>query len=154
MTRVAADELVDRQLERVERADEVGDERRRRLLVDLARAADLLDPAAVHDRDPVGHRERLFLVVRHVDERRPELVLDPLQLELHLLAQLHVERAERLVEQQRRGPVDERARERDALLLAARELARPPALEPFELDDAQDLVHALAVLARAARASP
>ena len=105
------------------------------MLVDLARAADLLDLPAVHDGDPVGHRERLFLIVRHVDERRPELVLDPLQLELHLLAQLHVEGAERLVEEQRRGPVDERARERDALLLAARELPGTPALEPFEPDD-------------------
>ena len=47
-----------------------------------------------------------------------------LQLELHLLAQLQVERAERLVEQQHARPVDERARERDALALAARELDR------------------------------
>ena len=47
-----------------------------------------------------------------------------LQLELHLLAQLEVERAERLVEQQHARLVHERARERDALLLAARELPR------------------------------
>ena len=73
--------------------------------------------------------------MRHVDERRAELVLDALQLELHLLAKLHVERAERLVEEQRRRPVDERPRERDALLLAAGELPRPPPLEPLELDD-------------------
>ena len=59
----------------------------------------------------------------HVDERDPDLALDPLQLDLQALAQLQVERAERLVEQQHRGPVDERAGERDALLLAARELA-------------------------------
>ena len=93
------------------------------MLVDLARAADLLHPAAVHDGDPVGHRERLLLVVRHVDEGRAELGLDPLQLELHLLAQLHVERAQRLVEQQGRGLVDERPRQRDALLLASRKAA-------------------------------
>ena len=118
------------------------------MLVDLARAPDLLDAAAVHDRDPVGHRERLFLVVRDVDEGRAELVLDALQLELHLLAQLHVERSERLVEQERRRPVDERAGERDPLLLAAGELARAPALEALELDDPQHLVHP----ARGARA--
>ena len=47
-----------------------------------------------------------------------------LQLLLHLLAQLQVERAERLVEQQHLGPVDQRARQRDALALAARQLAR------------------------------
>ena len=51
-----------------------------------------------------------------------------LQLELHLLAELQVERAERLVEQQHARPVDERARQRDPLLLTARELPRlaPP----------------------------
>ena len=54
----------------------------------------------------------------------PDIALDSLQLDLKLLAELEVERAERLVEQQHRGPVDERARERHALLLAARELAR------------------------------
>ena len=43
----------------------------------------------------------------------------PLQLELHLLAQLQVERAERLVEEQHARAVDERPRQGDALLLAA-----------------------------------
>ena len=47
-----------------------------------------------------------------------------LELDLHLLAELEVERAERLVEQQHLRPVDDRARERDALALAAGELAR------------------------------
>jgi hypothetical protein len=49
-------------------------------------------------------------------------VLDRLQLELHLLAQLQVERAERLVEQEHPWLVHERASECDALLLAAGEL--------------------------------
>ena len=37
-------------------------------VVERLRCADLLDPAAVHDRDPVAHRERLLLIVGHVDE--------------------------------------------------------------------------------------
>ena len=94
-------------------------------LVDILGGPDLLDAALVHHRDPVGHRQRLLLVVGHVDERDPDLALDPLQLDLQALAQLEVERAERLVEQQDLGVVDERARERDALLLAPRELVRP-----------------------------
>ena len=53
-----------------------------------------------HDRDPVGHRQRLALVVGDVDEGDPDLLLDPGELDLHLLAELEVERAERLVEQQ------------------------------------------------------
>ena len=96
----------------------------RGLVVDLLGRADLLDPALVHHRDPVAHRERLFLVVGHEDERDADLALDALQLELHRLAQLEVERAERLVEQQRARVVHERAGERDALLLAAGELRR------------------------------
>ena len=37
------------------------------LFVDLLRRADLLDLALVHDHDPVGDFERLFLVVRDED---------------------------------------------------------------------------------------
>ena len=54
-----------------------------------------------------------------------DLSLDLLELDLHLLAQLQVERAERLVEQQERRQVDERAREGHPLSLPARELPRP-----------------------------
>ena len=89
------------------------------MVVDLARAPYLLDLPAVHDGDPVGHRKRLVLVVGHVHERRPQLGLNPLQLELHLLAELHVQGAQRLVEQQRGRLVDERAGQSNALLLAA-----------------------------------
>ena len=52
----------------------------------------------------------------------PDLGLDRLELDLHLLAELQVERAERLVEQQDAGPIHERPGERDPLALAAREL--------------------------------
>ena len=72
----------------------------------------------------VGHRHRLLLVVRDVHEGDPDLALDVAELELQLLAQAQVERAERLVEQQRARAVDERAGERDALLLAAGHLGR------------------------------
>ena len=107
------------------------------MFVELARARDLLDQSAVHDGDAVAHRERLFLVVRDVHERRLRARLDLLELELHLLAQLEVERAERLVEQQRRRLVDERAREGDALLLAAGELSRLALLHALEAHRAQ-----------------
>ena len=54
----------------------------------------------------------------------PTCDLEQLELDLHLLPELAVERAERLVEEQHRRPVDEGAGERHALLLAAGELAR------------------------------
>ena len=84
--------------------------------------------------------------MRDVDEGRAELVLDALELELHLLAQLHVERAEGLVEQERGGVVHQRSGERDALLLASRELPRTAFLEALELDDAKHVHHARPML--------
>ena len=82
-----------------------------------------------------------------VDERDADLLLDGLELDLHLLAELEVQRAERLVEQHTRGPVDERAGERDALALATRQLAGLAplvALEPDELERFGDPRRALA----------
>ena len=95
------------------------------MLVDLGGGAHLLDAAPVEDGQAVAHRERLLLVVGDVDERDPEVSLQRLQVDLHLLAELEVERAERLVEQQHLGPVDDRAGERDPLALAAGELRGP-----------------------------
>ena len=119
--------VLDDALEQVRDPDEAGDELLGRMLVDLLGRPALDDPAVAHDGDPVRHRERLLLVVGDVDEGDPDLALDLLQLDLHLPAQLQVEGAERLVEQQHLGPVDERPGERDALALAARELVRPRA---------------------------
>ena len=133
-------------LEDVGRADEPRDERRRRMLVHLRRRADLLDPPVVEDGDPIAHRERLFLVVRDVDERHPELLLDLLELDLQLLAELQVERAERLVEEQRPRRVHDRARERDALPLAAGQLAGLALAVPLEPDAGERLARLRAAL--------
>ena len=56
------------------------------------------------------------------DERDADVALDRLELDLHLLAQLEVEGAERLVEQQHLGLVDEGPGQGDPLPLAAGEL--------------------------------
>ena len=53
-----------------------------------------------HHRDAIAHDERFLLVVGDVDERDADLALDAHQLELHLLAELEVEGAERFVEQE------------------------------------------------------
>ena len=102
-------------------AEEVADERGGGLLVEARAAAHLLDAAALHDRDAVGEAERLDLVVGDEEDGDAEAALQELQLDAHLLAQLGVEVAERLVEQQQIRLVDERAAEREALLLAAAE---------------------------------
>src|SRR6266576_2327124 len=105
-------------LEHVRDTDEAGDELGCGTLVDLGRRTDLLDPALVEHCEAVAHRERLLLVVGDVDEGDADvadLALDALQLDLHLLPELQVERPQRLVEQQHAWGIHERARERDAL---------------------------------------
>ena len=94
--------------------------------------------------------------MRDVDERDPDLVLDPLQLELHLLAELEVERPERLVEEEDARVVDDRPGESDALLLAAGQLRRLALLASREVDELEHLADARADLAFAIprRSSP
>ena len=112
--------------------------------------------AVIHDRDAIGHRERLLLIVSHVDERDSDLPLDALQLHLEAFAQLQVERPEQLVEQQHGGLVDERTSQRHALLLAAGRLPRLALRLGGEPDALQLLAHAAAhlVLGHALPAQP
>ena len=84
----------------------------------------VLDVAMVHHHAVVGQRHRLLLVVRDVDEGGADALLQRLQLVLHLAAQLQVERAERLVEQEHRRLDDQRPRQRHALPLSAGKLVR------------------------------
>ena len=115
-------------------ADEAGDEHVGRRLVDRGGRVDLLEPPLVHDRDPVAHRHRLDLVVGDVDRRRPDLLLQPLDLAARLHPQLRVEVGERLVHQEDLRIAHERAPQRDPLLLAAGELARPALQQRVELE--------------------
>ena len=118
-------------------AEEVGDEGRAGSFVERCRVAHLLEATAVHHRDGVGHGHRLLLVVGDVDEGQADLLLDPFQLDLHLPAQLEVERPEGLVEQEDIGPVDDGPGQGDALLHPAGELAGLLAGRVSELDEVE-----------------
>ena len=80
----------------------------------------------------------------HIDERDADLALNALELELHDVAQLEVQRTERLVEQQGAGVVDQRPGQRNALLLTTRELGGLALGEVGEPDHLEQLVDALA----------
>ena len=106
-------------------AHEIGGEQRRRVVLYICSGVPLLlDRAVVQQQDAVGHRQRFALVVR--DAQRGQLHADDqlAQPRPRFLAQLRVEVRQRLVQQDHRRVVDERTRERDALLLAARQLVR------------------------------
>ena len=72
------------------------------------------------------------------DERDADVALDRLQLDLHLLAQLEVEGAQRLVEEEHLGTVDQCPGERDPLALPAAQLVR---LAPSEAGQAHGVEH-------------
>ena len=88
-------------------------------MIDLIRRSYLLQPAEVQDGDPVAEPHRLDLVVRDVDGRGGQALLELLELEARRGAELGVEVGERLVEQEDLRLADERAGERDSLTLAA-----------------------------------
>ncbi len=79
----------------------------------------------------------------HIDEGDLHLLLNPLQLILHILAQAHVQRAQRLVQQQNLGPVHQRPCDGHPLLLSSGQGGHRALLEALQVDDLQHLHHAL-----------
>src|SRR5437764_1165006 len=91
---------------------------------DQIEAMTMADKIVVLRDDLVGHRHRFDLVVRHVDRRRLQPLVQLLDLGPHLDAQLRIEIRQRLVEQEHLRIADDRASHRDALPLSARQLPR------------------------------
>ena len=81
--------------------------------------------------------------MRDVHERDAEPALQAFQLDLHFFAQLQVECAQRFIEQQHLGLIDERTRQRDSLPLAAGKLRRASLTLHAELHEIQHLSRAL-----------
>ena len=133
----------------VVRADEAGHERRLRSVVQILRRAQLFEASMTHDADVIGQHQRLGLIVGDVDEGRAEGGLQLLQFDLHVLAQLEIERTQRFVEQQQGRLEHQAARDGDALPLAARQL-----IDAFARRTAQAhaLQHGVAAFERARRA--
>ena len=124
-----------------DRADEAHHELVDGLLVELARAAGLLDRALMHDDHGVGDLHRLLLVVRDDHRRHVHLVVQAAQPLAQVLADAGVERAERLVQQQHLGLDGQCAGQRHALPLAARELRRVAVAQALQVDQVDQLGH-------------
>ena len=133
-TRSGADDV-----ERVVGAHEPGDERTRRPHEDLLGRAELLDAARIDDRDPVGERQRLLAIVRDVDGSDADALLQRAELVAEFEPDLVVEVRHRLVEQQKRRVDGERAAQRDALPLPARQLRHRSRPETLELEQLEHL---------------
>ena len=110
-----------------------------RALVEILRARDLPDPAVAHHRHPLAERHRLRLVVRHVDGRDAEALVELRQGGAHADAELRVEVRERLVEQEGLRLPHDRAAHRDPLALAAGQLRRPAVEQILEPEQRRDV---------------
>ncbi|MNN17370.1 hypothetical protein D3C81_1305570 [compost metagenome] len=133
-------------VEQVHIAEEAKHKRRGRMVVDGLGRAVLLDVAAVHQHYLVGHFQRLFLVVRDEHAGHMQFIVQAAQPAAQFLAHLGVQRAERFVEQQHARLNGQRAGQRNALALPARELRRIAVGQPVELHQFQQRLHLLADL--------
>src|SRR5262249_9653134 len=129
------------------RAQERGRVERTRGPVELLGLPDLDQAPALDDSDPVGDLEGLLLVVRDEDGRQAEPLLDLAEAPAKLRPDLHVQRAEGLVQQEDLRLVGQRPRQGDPLLLAARELARVALAEASEADEVEQLLALLLAVA-------
>ena len=106
----------------------VGENPRRRRIdraaIDLGRGAELGHPALPQRRGVATQQQRLFRFGRGIDEDGAGRLEDLRDLHPQLLAQLVVEIGERFVQQDKARVLDQRAGQRAALLLAARQFQR------------------------------
>jgi hypothetical protein len=126
----------------IDRAKKAGNELRAGTEVDVFGGADLLDKAAVHDGNLVGHGKGFALVVRDEQEGDADAALEGFELDAHLFAALGVEGGEGLVEEEDFGFEDNGAGESDALALAAGELAGATVLFAGEADEVEGTLDA------------
>ena len=120
--------------EHVHTADEVGDEARIGKLVEIGRRRHLRQHATVHHSAARGDGQSLVLIMRHHDEGDADLFLQARQFRTHLIAELGIERRKRLVQQKHARALHQRARQRNALTLAAGKLVRHALAQAIELD--------------------
>ena len=120
--------------------DKIGNKCVDRLVVDIGGRADLLNVTVLHDHHGIRHRESFLLIVRHVNKGDPRLMLDILQLVLHILAKLEVKCRKRLVQKKHLGLIDECTRNCHALLLTARERADTATLKATQVDHGKHLL--------------
>ena len=113
------------------------------LVIDIGGGADLLDLSLIHDDDGVAHGEGLLLIMGDIDKGDTHLLLDLLEFDLHVLAELEVQRAQRLVQKKDLRPVHDGPGDGHPLLLAAGEGIHRALAIAGQVDQGQGFLHPL-----------
>ena len=134
-----------RTIEKIHRrtAKKAGDEEIRRLVIDLQRTIHLLNDAILHHDDARAHGHGFDLIVRHVDHRRLEALVEFRDFRAHLNAHLGIEIRERLVEEKNLRLAHDGATDRNALTLATGKGLRPAIEKLLDAQDARSFQDAL-----------
>src|ERR1043166_3630013 len=117
----------------------------RPLEVDLEIAFDATG-ARRHDENPVAHVNGFVDVVGHEEHGRATVPPELQNFVLHAHAGEGVERAQRFIEEQQLGMIDQRAGQSGSLGHAAREMMRIGVGKSFQAGQARKLIHFLAFL--------
>ncbi len=110
-----------------------------RHVVDFLGRGDLQQPPFLEHRHPVGHGQRLFLVVGDQQGGGTKLLLQCTDLVAQMAPHAGIQRGQRLVQQQRTRIDGQRARQRHALLLPAGELLHTALREIGQAHHLQEL---------------
>ena len=113
-------------LHHIRAADKVRHKLVGRTLIQNLRRPNLLNIPMVHDGNPITDRHRLFLIMRHIDRRNADAVLNLLDDRAHLNAQFRIEIGKRLIHQQNIGRNGKCPGQGNALLLTTGKTFRHP----------------------------
>jgi hypothetical protein len=106
--------------------------------IDIFGSGDLREMPVNQDRDPIRDCHRFAIVLRDIENRGGTAAQQVRKLKPHLVAKLGVDVAERIVQQQHLRISDQGTRERCALLLPVRQLARHVAENVLDLQQPTD----------------
>ena len=129
--------LQDRRVDDAAVADETGNGLAGGAGVKGGRRIDLPDLPGLHDRDAIGERHGLRLVVGDIDHGRAGLFMKLAEGLLHRGPQRHVEIGERFVQKHDTRLHDEAAGERHTLALTAGKIGRAPVAKTLQANDRQ-----------------
>ena len=117
------------------------DEQVDRVAEEILRRVALLEDAVAQHRDPLAERHRLDLVVRDVDGRHAEPLVQQRELRAHAHPQLGVEVGQRLVHEERLRLADDGPAHGHALALPAGQRGRAAVEQVLESEDVGHVVH-------------
>ena len=90
--------------------------------------------AFVHNHDGIRHGQGFLLIMGHIYKSNAHLLLDTLQLNLHILSELQIQRPQGFVQKKDLWTVYQRPGNGHPLLLSAGKRVCPPVFKSLQAD--------------------